>query len=378
MPILLNRTIRLFLDSIGRRDEYEFYLKKFQESHTASFAVLCPVRTGFEDAVRAFALDLDTLRRLELFPVILLPGASGPEMRDILLHGESQPYSIYELLGPGSGWSGGEMEQVIAFLADCRQRRHTGILSAPESTLEEALRALTPRIARRIHLIRPGGPLRTPAGEPLPFYYTARQDRPVLAEEDRPIVEMAERLLNEHAALHFSVATPWNLMEELFTVKGAGCVIRRGSIIDRYTELEQVDRQRLLALLETSFGRKVIGGAFLATIQEAYVEREYAGAALLEKTPVGAYLSKFAVGVEARGAGLAQELWEAILKDHTSLFWRARSTNPVNQWYEKQSDGYFRSGDWRIFWRGVRAEDVSAIIRHSLERPEDFEPTVQE
>ncbi|MDD2237833.1 MAG: hypothetical protein PHG65_11575, partial [Kiritimatiellae bacterium] len=323
----------------------------------------------------AFAFDLDTLLRLELFPVILLAGASGSEMRDMLLREESHPYSICHLPGPGSSWKAADEDRAVSFLVDCRQRRHIGILLAPESTLEEALGVLVSRVARRIHIIRPAGPLRTASGEPLPFYYTARQDRPELAEEDRPFAEMAERLLNNHPALHFSVATPWNLMEELFTVKGAGCVIRRGSIIDRHTDMTQVDRLRLLALLESSFGRKVKGEAFLAAIQEAYVEREYAGAALLEKTSSGAYLSKFAVGVEARGAGLAQELWEAMLKDHASLFWRARAANPVNQWYEKQSDGYFRSGDWRVFWRGVRAEDVSSMIRYSLERPEDFETT---
>ena len=40
--ITLNKTIRLFLDSIGRRDEYEFYLNKFQSEHSACYALLCP------------------------------------------------------------------------------------------------------------------------------------------------------------------------------------------------------------------------------------------------------------------------------------------------------------------------------------------------
>lgn len=373
MPILLNRTIRLFLDSIGRRDEYEFYLDKFHGSYTAAFAILCPMRAGFEEAVPAFTFDLDTLLRLELFPVILLHGSPAGEMLELLLREEHQ-YAVCRLPAQGGRWMADDVDKAVAFLADCRNRRHTGIIFAPDSPLEDALRVLTPQIARRVHIIRPGGPLKTAAGESLPFYYTSRSDRPVLAEEDQSLAELAERLLNGCSGLHISVATPWNLMEELFTVKGAGCVIRKGSVIDRYSDMALVDRERLLLLLESSFGRKVKNPAFLDAVQEVYVERNYAGAALLEKTPAGAYLSKFAVGVEARGAGLAQEIWQAMLDDHSSLFWRARSTNPINQWYEKQSDGYFKAGAWRVFWRGIRAENVSDIIRRCLERAEDFEP----
>lgn len=374
MPILLSRTIRLFLDSIGRRDEYEFYLSKFLSSNTAAFAILCPTRAGFEEAAPAFTFDLSTLLRLELFPVVLLHGPQASEMMELLLREEHQ-YADCSLPERGE-WTAGDVEKAMRFLADCRARRCTGIIRVERGALTDALRALTPQISRRIHVIRPGGPLKNAAGEPLPFYYTARSDRPLLAEEDRPLAEMAEQLLNGCPGLHISVATPWNLMEELFTVKGAGCVIRKGSFIDRHTDMAQVDRVRLLTLLESSFGRKVANPALLDHVQEAYVERGYMGAALLENTPAGSYLSKFAVGVEARGVGLAQELWDAMLNDHPRLFWRARSTNPINQWYEKQSDGYFKTGEWRVFWRGIRAENISDIIRSSLDRGEDFEPGV--
>ena len=46
--ILLNKTIRLFLDSIGRRDEYEFYLNKFHSGGSPCFSILCPDRATLE------------------------------------------------------------------------------------------------------------------------------------------------------------------------------------------------------------------------------------------------------------------------------------------------------------------------------------------
>ena len=55
VSFLLNKTIRLFLDSIGRREEYEYYLERFRADRPRAFAVLCPLRAGFEDA-RADAL----------------------------------------------------------------------------------------------------------------------------------------------------------------------------------------------------------------------------------------------------------------------------------------------------------------------------------
>ena len=40
--MLISKTLRLFLESIGRRDEYEFYLNKFQSDEAACFGILCP------------------------------------------------------------------------------------------------------------------------------------------------------------------------------------------------------------------------------------------------------------------------------------------------------------------------------------------------
>ena len=75
--IMLNKTIRLFLDSIGRRDEYEFYLNKFQSDQSACFALLCPDLGSIEAGAEVLAFDLHFLLRLELVPAILLCGAGS-------------------------------------------------------------------------------------------------------------------------------------------------------------------------------------------------------------------------------------------------------------------------------------------------------------
>ena len=135
--------------------------------------------------------------------------------------------------------------------------------------------------------------------------------------------------------------------------------------------MDTIDRPRLAQLLEDSFRRPLRHPEKLAG-SEVFIEENYRGAALLERHDAGFYLSKFAVGTQARGEGLANELWEEVCTGHPRLFWRARVGNPINHWYERQAEGHHRAGDWRIFWRGIPYEELTAIIAYSLSRPDDF------
>ncbi len=369
MPILLNKTIRLFLDSIGRREEYEFYLNKFQTGQEAAFAILCPDRAGFEDTAPVVTFDIDFLLKLGLAPVILLCGPDAGAMRELLLTGY-HPFIAHDL--PGSGPALDTATDVAQRVTAAHRHGQAVVLTAAAGEPAAWLRALAPAIARRVHFLRLRGPLQTPTGEFLFYYYTAPTRQVPLAEEDQPLAQLAADLLEARPGLHISVAAPYNLLKELFTIKGAGSIVRRGSVILRLTDPGQVDRPRLVRLLEDSFGKRLRDPGCLDHVAEIYVQEQYHGAALLERHPAGLYLSKFAVGTEARGEGLAQELWRDMVRDHAAIFWRARRTNPFNSWYEKQADGTHQAGAWRVFWRGIRVEDIQAVIAYSLARPEDF------
>jgi acetylglutamate synthase len=165
-----------------------------------------------------------------------------------------------------------------------------------------------------------------------------------------------------------------NLLREIFTVKGAGTLFRKGSEILHYDGLDRTDRARLLGLLEESFGKKLKDGIFLERVSDVYIETGYRGAVLLEEHSAGRYLSKFAVGQEARGEGIAVELWREVCRGHDALFWRSSVANPFNSWYHKKADGHHAAGPWQIFWRGVSADSISAIIEYCCAREEDFLP----
>jgi len=367
MSLFLNKTIRLFLDSIGRREEYEYYLERFSAGRPRAFAVLVPDRDGFEDVAGVFAFDMSFLLRLGLDPVVLLCGPEAGTMRDLLL-AEDHPFEVYPIdLDALNGNTGPVMQQ----LDSARSAGKALVLTAPSATTGEVLRALVPGLTRRIHFIRVRGPLHDAKGQPLYFYQT--QNPVPLAEADHPLVELAGSLLCSVDGLHISVASPLQLLEELFTVKGAGCLIRRGAQIAHFTRAADLDAGRLAGMLESGFGKRLRNCAFLDAASDFYVEEQYRGAAIVEPCGDVMYLSKFTVQAEARGEGLAQEIWRALVHDHQALFWRSSLHNPINQWYDRQADGNHREGGWKIYWRGITAAQIPGVIRNAAGRPEDFE-----
>jgi len=338
--MLLNKTIRLFLDSIGRREEYEFYLNKFQAAGTDCFALLVPDLESLEQGAEALAFDLKFLLKLGLRPAVVLCGTDAGVKWDLL-----KDNSLFELTEfPSIG------------------KRKAGIPVFVEENVQtlESLLQKVPSIGKRVHFIRAGGGLNTE------YYYVQKPDTE-LVPEDKAMVDTAAALLEARPGTHISVTSPINLLKEIFTVKGAGTVFRRGSTILS----GKADSQKLLALLEESFKRKPREGV-LADVTETYFEENYRGAVLLEQQPEGLYLSKFAVGSEARGEGLAQELWDEVCKNHSAFFWRSRKGNPVNQWYDRHADGRHTTGDWVVFWRGMDAAAIPGMIAFCVSRPADF------
>jgi len=360
--IALNKTIRLFLDSIGRRDEYEFYLDKFQSEHSACFALLCPDLGSIEAGAEVLAFDLHFLLRLQLVPAILLSGDQVEAMRNAL---SVEPIFVFKHLKEGAP---------ADFIQSAHRSEKVPVLIGDRSeAVEDVLLQLVPGIAKRIHLIRAGGGLKTASGEPMPYVYTHKPNSQSIEVLEYDYPSLAKVLLEQRPGVHMSVTSPINLLEEIFTVKGAGTLFRKGIDVRHVEDMRQLDRQQLKRLLETSFSRKLADEAFLDRIYDAYIEADYRGAVLLEEHPKGLYLSKFAVGQEARGEGVAVELWREVCRNHRALFWRSNVINPFNSWYHKQADGHHRSGKWQVFWRGISVDAISDIIEYACERPEDFD-----
>ncbi len=198
-----------------------------------------------------------------------------------------------------------------------------------------------------------------------------------LAPSHKKKLEVARALL-EVLPLSSSaaVASPENLTRELFTHKGAGTLIRLGERVRRHDSLEGIDREKLRALLEDGFGRKLHLDYFdQRPFFRIYLADSYRATAILtreaiEGTDGVAYLDKFAVTSEAQGDGVGGSLWQRIADENPQLFWRARVDNEVNGWYFQRADGAIKAGKWIVFWYGIDDfKVIEACIQRALAMP---------
>jgi hypothetical protein len=188
--------------------------------------------------------------------------------------------------------------------------------------------------------------------------------------------QVARTLARVPHRLTVSVTSPLDLLRELFTVKGAGTLIRRGSRVERHAGWATLDAARTLALIEEAFGRPLVAGFSDRAFAAAYVADDYRGAAIVEATALAPYLSKFAVTTVARGEGVGRDLWRALADDWPRLYWRSRADNPITSWYREQCDGLHRftvgATGWVALWRGLAPAEIPAAIDHCMTAPPDF------
>jgi len=168
-----------------------------------------------------------------------------------------------------------------------------------------------------------------------------------------------------------SITRPDELAKELFTHRGSGTLVRRGEAIRRYERWDEVDLDRLRALVESGFGRKLHADYFTDTVpHKAYISEHYRAALLLTCENGIPHLDKFAVSEDAQGEGLGRAAWQVMRADNPRLFWRSRADNPVNEFYFEQADGCVKGEKWHVFWYGLESfEQIQYAVEHCRDRP---------
>lgn len=169
-----------------------------------------------------------------------------------------------------------------------------------------------------------------------------------------------------------SITRPAELAKELFTHKGSGTLVRRGERVLRFESWEGVDRERLRALVDSSFTpRKLVDDYFERTRpHRVYVSENYRAAMILTLEDGFAYLDKFAVLDDAQGEGLGRAVWQVMRAEHPRLFWRSRYGNPVNAFYYEEAEGCLKQEKFRVFWYGLDGDfaAISRCVAHCAQR----------
>ena len=189
-------------------------------------------------------------------------------------------------------------------------------------------------------------------------------------------LEEIRRLLDDlPLSSSVSITRPSELARELFTHAGAGTLVRRGERIREISDLPELDKDRMNALIEGAFGRAPRADYWDGFILDrAFVTENYRAAAITTRLDGFVYLDKFAVLDDAKGEGLGRAVWTRLTDYAHPLLWRSRTDNPVNAFYFDQCTGAIRRDDWTVFWRGDLA---LSDIGESLERIFNLPPTLE-
>lgn len=381
-----------FLESVGRRSEAELYLRLFRELPKESFAVIVVESAVVRYATGSLVEQFRFLRELGLFAPMVVglfePATSAKAALRLARRTAEMGAVIENACAPDLAESvrhelGDENLPIISF-AD----------AATESVGErwDRLARLASKLrTRKIVVLRRRGGFRR-LGKSTSLAATGTERRlsvinlrtdAALLTEPRALSNDDTELLQHIAALLArddcsgavaSVTSPLNLLRELFTVKGAGTLIKRGSGIERHDSYSTIDIPRLRALFGSSFGRILDDKFFRTPPLAVYVEENYRGAAVIVASPIAPYLTKFAVDRVAQGEGIGRDLWDALSRDHPALFWRARVENPIRNWYVGLCDGMMRVGEWTVYFRGIGPAEVPKVVEDALRRPDDFLP----
>ena len=381
-----------FLQTVGRTEEAEFYLRLFRQLPKPSFALIAAETDVLEQAIGSIGESVRFLSALGLFPVFAV-GLLTP----------SQPHhalNLFERLKLEKA----PAELVPATTAQVLERVATGlgqqravVLDFSEPTVDanfELLGRLLVHLGtRKLVLLRASsglgpkspGLLRLSESHQLPTdengisVINLRTDlSPLKARGGLTDNELAllQRLHTVHTlapGLLTSVTSPLNLLRELFTVRGAGTLIKTGSSVQRYERYSDLDYPRLAQLLEDTFGRSLRPSFAEKSPLRIYLEAGYRGAAVIYPgIHKAAYLTKFAVDRRAQGEGIGRDLWEALVREYPILYWRARTLNPISSWYATQCDGMQQVGAWRVYWRGILPRAIPGIIQDALAREQDL------
>jgi hypothetical protein len=385
-----------FLESLGRRAEAELYLRMFRELPKESFAIIAPGPQVLRDGLGALAEQIRFLADLDLFTTVVL-GLFDPSTAAAAAERVARRFSAAGLVPYVHSMA--EVTLVEDLIGELRAERvpivHFPVkegdsVDARLTRLADVARVLD---TRKVVLLRRRGGLQPRGDRPLEIdspgrsslggwlsVVNLRTDRaPLLASKrlskrDGELLESAARLIELVAPnpLLVSVASPLNLMKELFTVKGAGTLIKRGTPIVRHESYATLDVARLRTLVETSFGRSLAPDFFERAPHAVYLDEQYRGAAILHPGGTVPYLTKFAVLPQAQGEGMGYDLWQALARDHARFFWRTRHDNPILGWYLGVCDGMARTPSWCVLWRGVETVRIPDVIAEAEARPSDF------
>ncbi len=377
MELSLRDTVMRSLAAFGAQQEAEFYARLFRAEDPQRFAlVVLDPRCLKNPLLEALISDLRILADLELTPVLLV-GALDDDRTSITF----QARRLFKELEAANIKTIKLNCASYGLLPDVTRQSKAGRMVILEMTERRGKMNLQKLVAElnpgKVIFLQPSGGLRRD-GKRLAVVKLSEVNDGLRADALSPgqakFIQLAGQLASdENNRASYVMASPLNLLAELFTTKGSGTLMRRSATVQSRESYSGLDQAALRMGMEEAFGKTLNPNFFARSIHRAIIEKNYRGGAIFSQLSGLPYLSKFWVNREAQGEGIARDIWEKSCAEIPSFFWRSREANPFNQWYMNACDGMQVSGDWRIFWKGLDAPEIPGAIIAAASAPHDFE-----
>ena len=371
-------TVLRSLSAIGRVDEAAFYANVFQSQDPERFAlIVLDPRCLKNPLLEALIGDLRILADLQLTPVLVV-GALDDDRTSV----KFQSQRLYKELDHVGIKTGKLNTASYGLIADIKVQAARGGMVVLEMTetaggkvgLPELIEKLRPG---KVIFLQPSGGLRR-GGKRLPVVKIGEDGVDGAIDDMSPgqgrFIEIAGNLaLAPDNAATYVIASPLNLLQELFTIKGSGTLMRRAAKVFHMTGYGDMNLKQTRSSIEEAFGKSLAPDYFEQPMSHAFIEQSYRGGAIVTSLAGLPYLSKFWVVQLAQGEGIGRDIWDALIEAVPAFFWRSRMGNPFNDWYMKSCHGMQVSGDWRVFWRGLDAPEIPGAIIAAANAPHDFD-----
>ncbi|MGD0838172.1 MAG: hypothetical protein ABSB49_16150, partial [Polyangia bacterium] len=290
--------ITRFLESVGQKADVDLYLRHFRSQRKESFAIIVADAQIVRVALDPFHFDLRILAGLGLYPVVLvglLDARDADQQAQRILEWLVEDEVPAQVIGSGTDLA----QEIQSAVGQALQQGTIPIVSldaAKELAIDDRFRLLR-TLAKSLQtqkiiflstsagLERDGAPRVSLVN--LLTDYERLLNSPDLPRRHASLLRHVKTLLDQlPQRMSVAVVNPLQLLRELFTVSGAGTLIRKGSRIEKLAGLATVDRSRLTHLLESAFGRPLVpgamedGGLVVAQSELVHLEENYLGAAL--------------------------------------------------------------------------------------------------
>ncbi len=362
------------LSAVGAINETRFYAEYFSEQDPERFALfVIDQRCLKNPLLETLTANIRILADLNLYPTLLI-GALDEDVTRVKFNTQRIEKELVQAKVKTVRLNTATYG-LIPDVAKATRAHRVPILERTQiggPDLKSLVAMLCPS---KVIFIQPSGGL-THNGERVPVVNLDNPKRPSmdkLSPGQARFMELAEALCRELTwQAGYVIASPLNLLIELFTTKGSGTWIRRGAVIKSYDHINDVDQPRLWESIKQGFGKPLDPTYSKAPIQKILLDEAYRGGAIITERAGLAYLSKFWVMREARGEGLARDIWDVLRDSVPAFYWRSRRDNPFNDWYLRHCDGMQVSSPWRVFWRGLHMNEIAKAIEAASTAPVDF------